>query len=119
MYSVPASTIPVPIGAEPARPEPLPGTSALLLSWIQLLMQIVQPTGPGTAGLAPAGQRPIGGDGRSSLFCEFETRPVLLWSNSPFWMIRFPPEFVPEYASAEYCARSWSRTELQFGHAPT
>ena len=59
-------------------------------------MKIVQPTAPGTAGLEPAGQSPICGDGRSSLFCEFETSPVLLLSNSLFWMMRLPPELVPE-----------------------
>src|SRR2546426_1182490 len=58
MYSVPASTTPVPIGADPASPEPLPGTSALLLSWRKLFMKIAQPTAPGTAGRGVRGARP-------------------------------------------------------------
>src|SRR5436309_11273214 len=80
-YVLPANTMPVPTGAPPESPEPLPGTFGLLLSWRLLLVQTVQdfvPSGP----VCPSGQRPICGDGQSSLFCELLTRPVLLLSHS-------------------------------------
>src|SRR5947209_7122470 len=97
MYRVPASTIPDPTGALPARPlAPAPGTLGLLLSWIELCMKIVHPADPGTTGVEPDGQEPISGEGWSSLFWELETRPLRLWSNSVFSIMRFPPELVPE-----------------------
>src|SRR5437763_887644 len=80
-YVLPPSTSPVPTGAPPESPEPLPGTFGLLLSWILLLVQTVQdavPSGP----VCPGGQRPICGEGQSSLFWELLTRPVLLLSHS-------------------------------------
>src|SRR5438874_4677399 len=99
MLRVPASTTPVPTGAEPASPLPEPGTLGLLLLRKRLNRKIVHdrvPSGP----RACLGHFPFCGDGLSSLFCEFETRPVLLWENRECSMMRRPPELVPEYASA-------------------
>src|SRR5690242_19432064 len=81
VYVLPASTMPVPTGAPPARPEPLPGTFGLLLSWMSLFIQTVHDWVP-RAPVSPGGHSPICGEGQSSLFCELLTRPVLLLSQT-------------------------------------
>src|SRR5436305_7550039 len=80
-YVLPARTMPVPTGAPPDNPDPLPGTFGLLLSWMSLLIQTVHDCVP-SAPDWPGGHNPICGDGQSSLFCELLTRPVLLLSHS-------------------------------------
>src|SRR5947209_8070586 len=82
-YVLPARRRPVPTGAPPESPEPLPGTSGLLLSCTLLFIHTVQDCVPSTP-VCPVGQRPTCGDGQSSLFCELLTRPVLLLSHSLF-----------------------------------
>src|SRR5207248_6842268 len=86
-YVLPPSTSPVPTGAPPESPEPLPGTFGLLLSWRLLFIHTVQDCVP-SAPVCPAGQRPIWSEGQSSLFCELLTRPVLLLSHSVSWTSR-------------------------------
>src|SRR4051794_38768049 len=76
-YVLPASTMPVPTGAPPDSPDPLPGTFGLLLSWMLLLVHTVQDWVP-KAPVWPGGHSPICGDGQSSLFWELLTSPVLL-----------------------------------------
>src|SRR5256885_9343237 len=91
--------MPVPTGAPPESPEPLPGTFGLLLSWILLLVHTVQepvPSGP----VCPDGHSPICGEGQSSLFWESLTRPVLLLSHSLLSTCRQPPAFVLDRQSA-------------------
>src|SRR3954467_10950003 len=105
----PAMTMPVPGG--PSEAEPVLGTETLLLSCTKLFVNIQQecePVGP----VPPLGQTPSCGDGASSLFWLFVLTPVLFWSNSEFRMTRLPPEFVPEYPSAENCACASSSTVL-------
>src|SRR5438874_522248 len=78
---LPARIMPVPTGAPPASPLPFPGTFGLLLSWMSLFIQTVHdwvPNGP----VFPAGHWPICGEGKSSLFCELLTSPVLLLSHT-------------------------------------
>src|SRR5205807_9447198 len=84
----PARIRPVPTGPPPARPEtPLPGTFGLLLSWMLLFIHTVQdlvPVAPVCGSDGSEEQSPICGDGQSSLFCEFDTSPVLFRSHSVF-----------------------------------
>src|SRR6266516_1190521 len=104
--------MPVPTGAPPESPEPLPGTFGLLLSWILLLVQTVQdwvPSGP----VCPLGQSPICGEGQSSLFWELLTRPVLLLSHSLLSTCRYPPALVLERQSALFSPWSSCITWLQ------
>src|ERR1700726_273210 len=111
----PAMTMPVPTGA--ASAEPVVGTFGLLLSWTEFLVNSQHewvPVGP----VPPLGHAPSCGEGASSLFWLFVTKPDWLLSNSEFWMIRCPPAFVPEKPRSLFWAWAWSRIELQSGHAP-
>src|SRR5438067_641262 len=89
----PASTTPVPTG--PASAAPVVGTLGLLLSCTEFFLnsqQLWVPVGP----VSPFGQFPSCGEGWSSLFWLLLTKPDLLLLNSEFWIVRCPPEFVPE-----------------------
>src|ERR1700722_13532361 len=89
----PAITTPLPTG--PASAEPVVGTFGLLLSCTEFFLNTQQecvPVGP----VPPPGQIPSCGEGASSLFWLLVTNPDWLLSNSEFWMIRWPPELVPE-----------------------
>src|ERR1051326_488633 len=115
-FRPPASTIPVPTG--PNAAEPAAGTSGLLLSWMKFPRNRVQecePVGP----TPPPGQTPSCGEGASSLFWLLVEMPVLLPFHSESSMIRWPPEFVPEYPSAEFSACASVTMVLQSGQAPT
>jgi hypothetical protein len=46
--------------------------------------------------LSIVGQAPFWGGGPSPGFSEFGAIPSVLWLNTDFSMIRFPPEFEPE-----------------------
>ena len=114
-FCPPAISIPVPTGTVPASPEP--GALGLLFPCTKLPRMIVHepfPYGPGW----PWGQAPFWGEGASSLFRLFGTMPDRFRSNSVSWMIRWPPEFVPEYPSALFSAWPRIRTVLQSGQAP-
>src|SRR5438034_8536970 len=112
----PESTTPLPTGPAPATP--VVGTLGLLLSCTEFFVnsqQLCEPVGP----VSPAfGHEPSWGEGASSLFWLLLTKPDLLLLNSEFWMIRCPPEFVPEYPSALVSAWAWSRIVLQSRQAP-
>src|SRR5438128_2812287 len=111
----PASTTPLPTG--PASAAPVLGTLGLLLSCTRFLVnsqQLCVPVGP----VSPFGHFPSWGEGWSSLFWLLLTKPDLLLLNSEFWIVRCPPEFVPEYPSALLSAWAWSRIVLQSGQAP-
>src|ERR1700692_4454978 len=97
----PAMTTPLPTG--PASAEPVVGTFGLLLSWTEFFVNSQQeclPVGP----LPPFGHAPSCGGGASSLFWLLVTKPDWLLSNSEFWTIRCPPEFVPEYPRSLFSA---------------
>src|SRR4051794_39943354 len=105
--------MPVPVGAPPDSPEPLPGTFGLLLSWMLLFVHAVHdcvPSGP----VSPGGHRPICGEGQSSLFCELLTRPVLLLSPSLWSPQGNPPAFVLDRHRALFSpwlsCMTWSHT---------
>src|SRR5690242_4838659 len=107
----PEISMPVPTGA--LAEIPLPGTFGLLLSctwlfWITVQSWVVVP-----------GQRPLCGEGASSLLSELGRMPTRLLSHSEFWIVRWPPELVPEYPSGLFSAWTWSSVVLQSGHAPT
>src|SRR5437879_905919 len=115
-FRPPAITIPVPTG--PNAAEPALGTFGLLLSWMKFFRNTVhecEPFGP----VPPPGHAPSCGDGASSLFWLFAEMPVLFSSHSDFSTMRWPPEFVPEYPSAEFSAWASVRSVLQSGQAPT
>src|SRR5689334_18869135 len=111
----PAITIPVPTG--PRSAEPAAGTFGLLLSWMKLPTKKVHDPMTGVP-VTPAGHAPSCGEGASSLFWLFVEMPVLLWSNSEPAMTSRPPEFVPEYPSAEFTPCARERTARQSEHAP-
>src|SRR5436190_16997194 len=107
----PEISIPEPTGA--VAESPPPGTFGLLLSctwlfWITVQSWVVVP-----------GHRPLCGEGASSLLREFGRIPTRFWSHSEFWIVRWPPEFVPEYPSGLFWACTWSSVVWQSGHAPT
>src|SRR3984893_7159418 len=98
----PASTTPLPTG--PASAEPVDGTFGLLLSCTRFLVnsqQLGEPVGPFSPLL---GHFPSCGEGWSSLFWLLLTKPDLLLLNSEFWIVRCPPEFVPEEPSTLFSA---------------
>jgi hypothetical protein len=106
----PAIWMPVPTGAV----APSVGVFALLLSSIRLRVMIVQDL------VALPGQRPSCGGGASLLFSAFGTTPVWLSMNSESVMTSRPPEFVPEYPSAELTPVSSASVVSQTRrHAPT
>src|SRR3977135_3114055 len=89
----PAITTPLPTGA--ASAEPVVGTFGLLLSCTEFLVNSQHecvPVGP----VPPLGPAPSCVDGASSLFWLLVTKPAMLLSNSEFWIVSWPPEFVPE-----------------------
>src|SRR2546422_10533502 len=111
----PEITTPLPTGPFPATP--VVGTLGLLLSCTEFFVnsqQLCVPVGP----VPPFGHSPSCGEGASSLFWLLLTKPDLLLLNSEFWMIRCPPELVPEYPSAPVSAWAWSRIVLQSRQAP-
>src|SRR5262245_48782081 len=115
-FRPPASTMPVPTG--PNAAEPAFGTFGLLLSWMKFPRKSVQECEP--VGPTPSpGHAPSCGEGASSLFWLLVEMPVLLSFHSESSMIRWPPEFVPEYPSAEFSACASVTTVLQSGQAPT
>src|SRR6266700_868923 len=102
--------MPVPTGAMAS----LAGVFALLFAWIVLPSMIVQDL------VALPGQRPSCGGGASSLFSEFGAMPARLSRNTEFLMTSCPPEFVPEYPSAELTPMSFASVVSQIRpHAPT
>src|SRR3954468_17172740 len=90
----PETDIPVPTG--PAAAVPAPGTFGLLLSCTKLCVNTQHECVCVIGLVAPFGQAPSCGEGESSLFWLFVSKPSLLWSNSEFSITRLPPEFVPE-----------------------
>src|SRR5215467_9852157 len=102
--------MPVPTGGASAPP----GALALLLPWIRLSSMIVHDR------VALPGQRPSCGEGASSLFIEFGATPARLSRNTELRMTSCPPEFVPEYPSAELTPASFASVVSQTRrHAPT
>src|SRR5215469_2622980 len=109
-YEPPAIWMPVPTGAT----NPSAGVFGLLFAWMRLPSMIVQDF------VALPGQRPSCGGGASSLFSEFGTMPAWLSRNTEFLMTSCPPEFVPEYPSAEFTPVSVASVVSQTRrHAPT
>src|ERR1700730_13047749 len=97
----PESTIPLPTG--PASALPVLGTFGLLLSCTRFFVNSQQfdvPVGP----FSPFGHCPFCGEGWSSLFWLLLTKPAWLLLNSEFWIVRWPPEFVPEEPSTLFSA---------------
>src|SRR5438270_11021981 len=94
----PESTTPLPTGPAPATP--VVGTLGLLLSCTEFFVnsqQLCVPVGPVSPSL---GHDPSCGEGASSLFWLLLTNPDLLLLNFEFWIVRCPPELVPEEAIA-------------------
>src|SRR3954454_10484875 len=89
----PEITNPTPIGPSSAEPEAGAVVSLLSCTWLwRKIQHEVVPVGP----VSESGQCPLWGDGASSLFWLLVEKPVLLFSNSEFWMTSRPPELVPE-----------------------